>query len=250
MLNDVIQAERDQEADCARIDALVHLAERDMSRARYHQEISKHWSAIRDRTVLTVRDVRRNIVQRADEAKQTLKEMTEAFFRENSIKAPVDYSAAVQDIPTRGLLYHLQYLIRTGELQRVQGIRDAFEKRSDRHPYVSVFEEVVTQCVLSGSEGESGRRLARICRLAKETDAKLIDLWFRPDRPEAVNGIAQKMPGEGQSSTAVNGAHIPDRVFENPIDIARRAAETPAMQTEAHITITMMEDNLESAVAA
>src|ERR1700751_2022383 len=106
MLKDLIQAERDQEADCARIGAVVHRAEADLAaRARSPQEIRKHWPAIRERTILTVGDVRRNMIQRADEAKQTLKEMTEAFFRDNGIKAPPDYSATWQDIPTRGLLY-------------------------------------------------------------------------------------------------------------------------------------------------
>ena len=129
MIKDLIQAERDQEADCALIDDAVKLVEAKTAAPAQSQEIGEPWPVIRDRTILRLRDVRRNIIRRADEAKERLKEMTETFFRANAMKAPPGYSATLQDIATTGLLYHLQYLIRTGEFQRVQGIRDALADR-------------------------------------------------------------------------------------------------------------------------
>lgn len=248
MIKDVVQAERDQEADCALIDNAVHLAEADMAALARSREIRKHQSAIRDRTILTVREVRRSIIERADEAKQTLKGMTEAFFRANGIKAPPGYCATLQDISTTGLLHHLQYLIRTGEIQRVQGIRDALESRLDRHSLISVFEEVMAQSLFSDPEGESGKRLARICRLAKEADAKLTGLWFRHDWPEAGNGRAESLAGERQSNAAaVDGGDIPYRDFDRPIDAELCAPEAPPRQIEVDIIATRTLDHFESA---
>ncbi|HEY7297317.1 MAG TPA: hypothetical protein VH684_05205 [Xanthobacteraceae bacterium] len=247
MIKDVIQAEWDQAADCALIDDAVHLAEADMAALAQSQENHRHWSAIRDRTILTMRDVRRNILHRADEAKATLKELTESFFRANGIKAPPNYSTTLQDIPTTGLVHHLQYLIRTGELQRVQGIRDALENRLDRHSLVAVFEEILAQCLLSDSQSESRKRLVRICRLAKEADAKLTGLWFRHDRAESGNGMARDLAVAGQSSpAAVDGGDIPYRAFDRPIDPELCAPEASPRQ-EVDLIATRTLDHLESA---
>src|SRR5262245_28789755 len=72
---EVERAERDQDADCARIDAAIQLAEQDITALQSRQldsdKARKEWFAIRDRTILTVRDVRRNMIRRANEAKET-----------------------------------------------------------------------------------------------------------------------------------------------------------------------------------
>jgi len=84
----LFEAERDQDADCTRIDAAVRLAEQDIaalaSRRLDPDQTHRKWSEIRDRTILAVRDVRRNIVKRANEAKKIKKEMIETFFRERA----------------------------------------------------------------------------------------------------------------------------------------------------------------------
>jgi len=76
MLNNAIEAERaerDQEADCARIDAAIVVSEQDITALEDQQldqlEMQKRWSAIRDRTILAIRDVVHNVSKRADEAK-------------------------------------------------------------------------------------------------------------------------------------------------------------------------------------
>jgi len=78
MLEDAIEAERaerDQDADCARIDAAIGLSEQDIAALEDRQldpdEMRKQWSAIRDRTILAIRDVVHNVVKRAIEAKAT-----------------------------------------------------------------------------------------------------------------------------------------------------------------------------------
>jgi hypothetical protein len=189
MLKNIIEAERDQDADCTRIDAAVRLAEQDIAVLRCRQlgpdEAHKKWSAIRDQTILAVRDVRRNIVKRADEAKEAHRGMIEAFFRERGAcprddkgRPLPEYSAILQEIPTKGLLDHLRYLIQIGDFVRAQSIRAAFELREDRYRYVPAFEKILAQLAFAES-GDLDERLARIRRSADEVDAKITDLFFR-----------------------------------------------------------------------
>jgi hypothetical protein len=146
--------------------------------------------------------VRRNIIRRAEQAKETRKELIETFFRHRAWPPTHDYSAMLHDIPTSALLDHLQYLIRTGELTRVQGVYHAFENRADRHLYVGRFNEIAAQCALADSGDELTKRFDRICQLAEETDAKLTDLWFRHISPRTRNGIAREAMTEAKPQAA------------------------------------------------
>ena len=74
MLKDAIEAERDQDTDCARIDAAIVLSERDIAALEDRQldsdEVRKQWSAIRDRTILAIRDLVHNVAKRERRQKQ------------------------------------------------------------------------------------------------------------------------------------------------------------------------------------
>jgi hypothetical protein len=83
-------------------------------------------------------------------------------------------------------------LIRIGELDRVEGVYHAFENRADRYLYIDAFDEIAAQSALADSGDELRKRLARICRLAQETDTILTKLWFRHLKPTMRNGIAPK----------------------------------------------------------
>jgi hypothetical protein len=190
MLKNIIEAERDQDADCTYIDEAVRVAEQDIAAlASLHLDTVqtyKEWSAIRDRTILAVRNVRRSIVKRADEAKEIRRTLIETLRRERAACSSDDkalqsleYSAILPDIPTKGLLDHLRYLIRVGDIVRFQSLSAAFETRQDRHPYVTAFEKILTQHAF-GDSGDLYERLLRICRLAEEADAKITDLCCRP----------------------------------------------------------------------
>ena len=187
MLRNIIEAERDQDDDCTRIGAVVRLAEQDIAVLKSGQldpdEAHKKWSAIRDQTILAVRDIRRNVVKRADEAKETHKEMIEAFFRDrgahpggNKGRPLPEYSGVLQEIPTKGLLDHLRYLIQVGDFVRAQSVRAAFELRKDRYRYALAFEKILAQLAFAES-GDLDERLARISRSADEMDAKITDLF-------------------------------------------------------------------------
>jgi hypothetical protein len=193
MLKNIVEAERDQDADCTRIGAVVRLAEQDIAVLKRGQldpdEAHKKWSAIRDQTILAVRDIRRNVVKRADEAKETHREMIEAFFRDrgahpedNKGRPLPEYSGVLQEIPTKGLLDHLRYLIQVGDFVRAQSVRAAFELRKDRYRYALAFEKILAQLAFAES-GDLDERLARISRSADEMDAKITDLFCATLQP-------------------------------------------------------------------
>jgi hypothetical protein len=113
MLKDVVQAERDQEADCARIDAAVRLAETALAALAGSDATHKRRCELRDRTIISVADVRRNIIRRARQAEETRREMIEAFFHDRvPSQSIIEYAAMLHDVSTSALVHHLQYLIR------------------------------------------------------------------------------------------------------------------------------------------
>ena len=172
------QAERDQHADYARIDDAIRLAEQNIAALESWQleahETRKKWLAIRDRTILAIREARGNMIKRANEAKGTRSRMIETFFRD--VPSPHEFSSALQDVPTKGLLDYLNYLIRVGDVGRVQCIRVVFKARGDHHRYDLTFEKMLAQFALAEFGGFE-ERLTRICRLADEVDAALAAIF-------------------------------------------------------------------------
>jgi hypothetical protein len=188
MLKDVIEAdraERDQDADCARINAAIGFDEQDIAALRGRQltpdEMRKKWSAIRDRTILAIRDVRRNIIKRANEAKETETWMIEKLLREKSDGRVLrEFSGALQEVPTKGLIDYLSYLIEIGDLARIQCVCMVFKARDDHHQYNTTFDKTLAQFVLAQC-GDLGERLVRICRSVGQVDARIADLFCAHD---------------------------------------------------------------------
>ena len=205
MLKDIIEAERDQNADCARIGAAIHLAEQDIAALESRQldsdEARKGWCAIRDRTILAIRDVRRNVIKRANKAKETETWMIEKFFREKANGNRLnDFSVTLQDIPTKGLLGYLCYLIRVGDPARVQCIRVVFKSRVDHHRYNVTFDRMLAGFALAES-GDIGKRLASICRSAEKADARVADLF-------AAYGSAKRLRAPTSQQLAVRTENL------------------------------------------
>jgi hypothetical protein len=181
MLIGVIEAEhaeRDQHADYARIDDAIRLAEQNIgaleSRQLEPHETRKKWLAIRDRTILAIREARGNMIKRANEAKETRSRMIETFFCD--VPSPHEFASTLQDVPTKGLLDYLNYVIRIGDVGRVQCIRVVFKARGDHHRYDFTFEKMLAQFALAEFGGLE-ERLTRICRLADEVDAALAAIF-------------------------------------------------------------------------
>ena len=125
--DEVERAERDQDADCARIDAAIDAAEKAIAaieaRQPYPDERREQLSAIRDRTILAIRNVRHNIMKRANKAKQTERWMVQKWLHEvNDDRILSEYTADLQKVPTQGLFDYLGYLIRVDDLARIQSV--------------------------------------------------------------------------------------------------------------------------------
>ena len=214
---EVEQAERDQDADWARIDAAIHLAGQDIAALQTRQldpdEARKQWFAIRDRTILAIRDVRSNIIRRANEAKETQTRMIEKFFREkangNSLH---EFSATLQDIPTKGLLDYLCYLTRVGDPARVQCIRVVFKARVDSYGYNFTFDRVLAGYALADS-ADLGERLARICHWAEKADARIANLFVAYDTAKRLDAPAsQQPPVRGENLVRIGEKQKRDRL--------------------------------------
>jgi hypothetical protein len=184
MLKDVAEAEeaeRDQDADCARIDAATAVAEREIAalegqRLEPH-EMRREWSAIRDRTILAIRDVRRNIAKRARDAKETEIWIVEKLLRQESDgRIQQEFSATLREVPTKALLDYLRYLIEVGDLARIQSVCGVFAGRDDRQRYQVAFDSMVSQFAFAES-GALGERVVRIRRSAEKVDERVAALF-------------------------------------------------------------------------
>jgi hypothetical protein len=178
-LDEVERAERLQDADCARIEVAVDAAERAIAALEARQpgpdERRKELSA-RDRTSLATRDVRHNIINRANKAKQTERWMIQKRLSEvNEGRILNELTADLQKMPTKGLLDYLCYLIQFNELARSQSVTAVFVARPDNARYAAAFEKVLGQFTLSKS-GVLGARIARIYQSADSIDARTVQV--------------------------------------------------------------------------
>jgi hypothetical protein len=184
MLKDAIEAqraERDQDADCARIDAAIVLSEQDIAALEDRQldpdEMRKQWSAIRDRTILAIRDLVHHVAKRAAEAKATEVWMIQKLAREETDGMVMgEFSVVLKEVPTRKLVDYLRYLVQIGDRPRIQSVRMVFAARADHQAYDVTFGKMLTQFALA-EYGDLGERLARICRLAEKADARIANLF-------------------------------------------------------------------------
>ena len=169
MFKDAIEAERveqDQDADCARIDEVIGLAKQDIAALQGQQvdpdDLREKWSAIRDRTILAIRDVRRNVVERANEARETttwmIEQIEQTLRAESDARVIREFSAELREFPTEALLDYLRYLIKFGDVARIQSVRDVFAARADHHRYNASFVRTLEKFALpkSGVFWENG----------------------------------------------------------------------------------------------
>ncbi len=180
------RAERDQDADCARIDAAIALAEKDIAALEDRQlapdEIRKQWFAIRDRTILAIRDVRNNIIKRANEAKATERWMIEKLIREEGDERVLrEFSITLKEVPTKELVDYLRYLVQIGDRARIQSVR---------------FGKMLAQFAVA-ENGDLGEQITRICRLAEKVDARLANLFCAYSIPNRSHALTSPRSGHG-----------------------------------------------------
>jgi hypothetical protein len=186
----ILQAELDQNADATRIDDRITSAEKEVVRLKNRQldfeELQKAIVGIRDRAVLSIRNVRKNMQQRAVRTIQmqnglneylrqcsrfTDDELEDAHFRVRLVEL-------LARTATSALLDHLQEASQVGHMACAELIRFEFQTRDDRHAFTASFE-AITERIRRHDPVEMRKRLANICNAVKNVDARVADLIMR-----------------------------------------------------------------------
>lgn len=156
-ISKVLRAEREQQADQSRIQKAIAQAEAEIAALERRSvppgEVRRSLIRIRDRTVLNIRDVRRNMINRAVDAKNLQGRIDDAL-RQYSRFATQDHEdqkrrtrllELLGQTPTFRLIRHLQDAFHAGDFASSESIRFEFMCRDDRHEYTKSFEKVLEQ---------------------------------------------------------------------------------------------------------
>ena len=218
---EVERAERDQEADSARIAAAVDTAHKAIAalaaRPLGPGAACKEWAGIRDRTILGIRDVRHNVIKRAKLARETERRMVEKWLREiNDGRILREFAAELQQVPTAGLLDYLRYLIgfaaSPASRASTRCLQRARTNTATKPPSTQCWDN--SRC---RNADFSGARIARIHELAEIVDAKIFDLFSAQGTPRRPSlALSQSLPGSKARASA--------RSMSIPLSPARRAA--------------------------
>jgi len=192
MLPKVLEMERHQLADYARVDYAITKGEDEVAALEElclgPNELRREASVVRDRTVLAVREVRNNMAKRALTAKNMRESVVESL-RQRSRFAVVDTVdaslrarcfASLECIPTLTLICHFIDAIKAGDFARAESIHFEFLTRKDRHEYVVTSRAIFAQFAPS-EPADILKRIAKICRAAEMADARVVDLFRRCD---------------------------------------------------------------------
>jgi hypothetical protein len=186
------QLERDQKADEGRIDAVLRKTETDignlLQRYRSPEALRKAIAAIRDRTALMTRDVRKNMHARSMAAMKMLEKSMGLDFRSPHTRFAADDTAdaalrtrffeLLERTPTSALVKHLKDALQHGNVACAEGIWFEFACRADRHLYSAEFDEI-RRAYGDADPAEMQIRLIAIANAAAEVDRKLADLLRR-----------------------------------------------------------------------
>ena len=187
----IAQLDRDQKADEARIDAVIKKAEIEIAQlVQRHLAPEALWSAvgaIRDKTVLMTRDVRKNMHRRTNAAKEMQEALASDFLSRCTRFAADDIADAtlrtqffnlLQRTLTSALPHHLKEAIQNRNFACAESIRFEFKCRADRHLYSANFEAV--QALLGDKDpAEMQIRLSTIANAATKIDRRVTSLLQR-----------------------------------------------------------------------
>ena len=195
----ILQLERDQKADGTRIDYAIAQAQREIVALRRHvggQELQRSINVVRDRIILTVRDVRKNMARRTIAAKNMQGIVDDSFLRRSSRFATDDrtdeklrarFFELLARTPTYSLLQHLMDAIDAGNSACAENIRFEFQCREDRQQYAATFHMILDKHAFRDPV-EMRRRIANIRKVADDADARITGLLRRCAGIESENG--------------------------------------------------------------
>ena len=123
-----------------------------------------------------IRDVRHNIFRRAEEAKETETWLVEKLLREQDTGTDLlEFSAELQQIPTKRLVDYLSWLIELGDLAHIRCVRMAFAERPDRQKYAITVDKMLAK--LAGRQSrELSELLSKIYRSVEQMDTRIANL--------------------------------------------------------------------------
>jgi hypothetical protein len=184
----VLQTERDQIADEDRINAAITRAENDIARLQQRQLGSQQLQAeiitIRDRAVLIVRDVRKNIQRRSLDAECMQECLNDEFLRRRSRFSRDDFEDEtlrrkffqhLERTPTSSLIEHFCDAVEAEHFACAELIRFEFWCRDDQDEFRTDFVSMVEK--LSRNDPvEMRKRLANICKATERADARVTEL--------------------------------------------------------------------------
>ena len=212
MLPKVLEIERHQLADYARVDYAITKGEDEVAALEERRlgpnELRREASVVRDRTVLAVREVRNNMAKRAITAKNMQGSLVECL-RQRSRFAVVDTVdaslrarcfASLECIPTLTLICHFIDAIKAGDFARAESVRFEFLTREDRHEYVVTARAIFARFAPC-EPADILKRIAKICRAAEMADARVIDLFRRCDSSFVLHRVEPADRGPNRSRT-------------------------------------------------
>ena len=200
MLKNIVALERDQQADYARVENAVRMAESEIAfletRQLHNDELQRRRSAIRDRTILAVRDVRQNMARRAVAAKAAEQSATDEFIRhdpefskDHVVPHLNAFVAMLERTPILGSAAHLRKLIADGE-RDLKSILRALEARDDSRKYAAMLEDILAQLQLAG-RARIQDHVTVIARSAERADERITDLLSRAGYPAATKAASR-----------------------------------------------------------
>src|SRR5437016_7135350 len=212
MLPKVLEIERRQLADYARVDYAITKGEDEIAALEELRlgpdELRRRTSAVRDRTVLAVREVRNNMAKRAITAKNMQRSLVESLRQRSrfAVADTIDASlrarcfASLECIPTLALICHFIDAIKAGDFARAESVRFEFLTREDRHEYVVTARAIFARFAPC-EPADILKRITRICRAAETADARVIDLSRRCDPIFVLHRVEPADRGPDRSRT-------------------------------------------------
>ena len=186
----ILQTERDQINDEARIDQAITLAENDIAHVQKRQLAFERSQAaiitIRD-AVLIIRDVRKNMGRRSLDAERMQQCLNDDFLRQRSRFARDEFDdeslrkklfQLLQRTTTSSLIEYFHDAVEAGDFASAELIRFEFQCRDDQDEFRVAFGKVVEK--LSRDDPvEMRKRLANICKATARVDTRVTDLLHR-----------------------------------------------------------------------
>jgi hypothetical protein len=192
LIKRIVQLERDQKADEGRIDAALRKAETDLANLlrRYlsPEGLRKARGAIRDKTALITRDVRKNMHERSTVAMKLLEKSIGLHVRSQPTRFAAEDAAdaalrtrffeLLERMPTVALVKYLRDALRHGNAACAESIWLEFACRADRHLYSAEFNEI-RRLYGDGDGAEVHIRLIGVTDAAAKVDRRLGELLQR-----------------------------------------------------------------------